>query len=71
MRKTCAAIALALAVTLSGSIALADDELAVPAAGKRPITLGIGAVYKDKPYRGYDDDEKTSFLPLVLFEGER
>jgi outer membrane protein len=71
MRKTCAAIALALAVTLSGSIALADDELAVPAAGKRPITLGIGAVYKDKPYRGYDDDEKTSVLPLVLFEGER
>ncbi|MCK5481186.1 MAG: MipA/OmpV family protein, partial [Gammaproteobacteria bacterium] len=38
--------------------------------GKRPITIGIGALYKDKPYKNYDSSEKTSAVPLVLYEGE-
>jgi len=38
--------------------------------GKRPITVGIGAMYKDKPYRDYDSSEKTSGVPIVLYEGE-
>jgi len=38
--------------------------------GKRPITIGIGALYKDKPYEGYDSSEKTNAVPLVLYEGE-
>jgi outer membrane protein len=37
--------------------------------GKRPITVGIGAMYKDKPYEGYDSSEKTSAVPVVLYEG--
>lgn len=38
--------------------------------GKRPITVGIGAMYKDKPYKDYDSSEKTSAVPLVLYEGD-
>lgn len=38
---------------------------------KRPITLGLGALYKDKPYRGYGSSEKTNAVPIVLYEGER
>jgi len=68
LRVTACAALLALLVA---PLASADDELSVPGAAKRPITVGAGVVYKDKVYRGYDDDEKTSFLPLVLYEGER
>ena len=39
--------------------------------GKRPLTLGLGALYKDKPYRSYDSSEKTNPIPIVLYEGER
>ena len=38
--------------------------------GKRPITIGIGALHKDKPYEDYDSSEKTSAVPIVLYEGE-
>jgi outer membrane protein len=39
--------------------------------GKRPITLGIGIMYKDKPYQGFDSSERTNPVPIVLYEGER
>lgn len=45
------------------------DEFSVD-TGKRPITIGIGAMYKDKPYKKYDSSEKTSIVPLILYEGE-
>jgi outer membrane protein len=45
------------------------DEFSVD-TGKRPITVGIGAFYKDKPYKKYDSSEKTSAVPLILYEGE-
>ena len=45
------------------------DEFSVD-TGKRPFTLGIAALYKDKPYRKYDSSEKTSAVPLVLYEGD-
>ena len=45
------------------------DEFSA-STGSRPFTLGLGALYKDKPYRGYDSDEKTSAVPLIMYEGE-
>jgi len=39
-------------------------------SGKRPLTIGIAALYKDKPYQDYDSSEKTSGIPIVLYEGE-
>ena len=51
------------------SQAVMADELSVDRA-KRPITVGIGAMYKDKPYKKYDDSEKTNAIPLILYEGE-
>jgi outer membrane scaffolding protein for murein synthesis (MipA/OmpV family) len=71
MRRIFLTTAMAVLMALAAPLASADDELAVPAAANRPVTVGAAVVYKDKPYRGYDDDEKAAFLPLVLFEGER
>ena len=38
--------------------------------GKRPLSLGLGITYIDKPYKSYDSSEKTQPAPIVLFEGE-
>jgi outer membrane protein len=51
------------------SQAATADEFSVD-TGKRPFTLGIAALYKDKPYRKYDSSEKTGVAPVVLYEGE-
>jgi outer membrane protein len=51
------------------SQAVMADEISVD-RGKRPVTVGIGAMYKDKPYKKYDSSEKTSAVPLILYEGE-
>lgn len=45
------------------------DEFAVN-TGEPSLTLGLGALYKDKPYRGFDSSEKTSLVPLVMYEGD-
>jgi len=71
MRGYLSGAVIGLVLALSAPMVSADDEFAVPSAGKRPLTLGAGAIYRDKVYRGYDDDEKISPFPLVLFEGER
>lgn len=36
---------------------------------KRPISAGIGILYKDKPYRNYDSDDKSNLVPIILYEG--
>ena len=41
------------------------------ATGKRPVTVGAGALYRDKPYKDYEDSDKWSPFPLVLYEGDR
>ena len=56
-------------IAMSLSHLVMADEFSVD-TGKRPITIGIGALYKDKPYKKYDSSEKTSAVPLVLYEGE-
>ena len=38
--------------------------------GNRPITLGLGAMYRDKPYKNFSSSERTNPVPLVLYEGE-
>ena len=38
--------------------------------GKRPFSLGLGILYKDKPYRNYSSSEKSQPVPIVLYEGE-
>lgn len=47
------------------------DEITPPRGAEQPMVLGAAAVYRDKTYAGYDDDEKWQFAPLVLWEGER
>lgn len=61
-------VVMALAISLCPPVLA--DEFSVT-TGKRPFTIGIGALYKDKPYRGFDDDEKTDPVPVILYEGER
>lgn len=39
--------------------------------GTRPITVGAGVLWRDKVYAGYEDSDKVSAFPLVLFEGDR
>ena len=50
------------------SQAVMADEFSL-ATGKRPLTIGIGALYKDKPYEDYDSSEKLGAAPIVLYEG--
>ncbi len=57
------------ALVLSVSQASLADEFSV-STGSRPISAGLGILYKDKPYRGYDSDAKTNPVPVILFEGE-
>jgi len=60
------------ALFLIGTVPLAsaDDEIPVAGTGKRPFTLGVGGIYKDKPYKGYDNGDKWQAFPLVIYEGE-
>ena len=51
------------------SQAVMADEFSAD-TGKRPLTIGIGALYKDKPYKNFDSSEKTTAVPIVLYEGE-
>lgn len=56
-----------IAMSLSQLLVAGDFSVGT---GKRPITIGLGALYKDKPYKNYDSSERTSILPLVLYESE-
>ena len=65
-------------ITIFLSQSAIADEFSVD-TGKRPFnsqtnrpgTIGIGALYKDKPYEDYDSSEKTNAVPIVLYQGER
>ena len=46
-------------IAMSLSQLVMADEFSVD-TGKRPITVGIGILYKDKPYKKYDSSEKTT-----------
>lgn len=52
--------------------AIADEASKGPAktTGKEGVAVGAGIAYKDKPYKKYDSDEKTSPIPIVLYEGD-
>ena len=68
MRRTLAALVLIGFVPPS----IADELLGpVNIKDKTPFSLGAAIIYKDKPYRSYDNDEKVQLAPLILFEGER
>ena len=67
-----AGFALSVALGLAASAAYADELLAPPSTGaKIPFSLGAAVVYKEKPYRNYDDDEKVQLAPLIVYQGER
>jgi outer membrane protein len=39
-------------------------------SGNRPLTLGLGAMYRDKPYKNFSSSKRTNLVPVVLYEGE-
>ena len=57
------------ALVLFVSQASLADEFSA-STGKRPFTAGLGILYADKPYRDFDSDEKSSLVPVILYEGE-
>jgi outer membrane protein len=57
------------AAALFLSQSLMADEFSVT-KGKRPLSLGLGIAYSDRPYKSYDSSEKTQPVPIVLYEGE-
>lgn len=57
------------AAALFLSQAAMADEFSV-GKGKRPLSLGLGVLYKDKPYKSYSSSDKKSAVPIVLYEGE-
>ena len=68
MKKTLISSLVVSASLLFINQAAVADEFSVD-TGTRPITAGLGVMYKDKPYRNYDSGERTSLVPIVLFEG--
>ena len=72
MFRPLAGFALSVALGLATSAAYADELLAPPSTGaKIPFSLGAAVIYKEKPYRNYDDDEKVQLAPLIVYQGER
>jgi outer membrane protein len=66
-----AAFALSAALGLATSLAYADELLSPPSSGvKIPFSLGAAIVYKEKPYRNYDNDEKVQLAPLIVYQGD-
>lgn len=66
-----------LAATLSGLLlsfaavpSVQANEITPPRMDGAPLILGAGVVYRDKVYKGYDDDEKAQAIPLVLWEND-
>ena len=57
------------AFALFATQAIQADEFSA-STGKRPITIGIGALFKNKPYKDFKDGEKTNPVPIILYEGE-
>jgi outer membrane protein len=57
------------AAALFLSQSLMAEEFSV-GKGKRPLTLGLGYLYKDKPYKNYSSSDKSQVVPIVLYEGE-
>jgi outer membrane protein len=71
MFRPLAGLALSAAMALAASMAYADELLAPPTSGaKIPFSLGAGVIYKEKPYRNYDNDEKVQLAPLIMYQGE-
>ena len=62
-------------ILVSSAILLTtSNALAGKLSSKRdpkPITLGAGVIWEDKIYRDFDDDDKTSVVPVIFYEGER
>lgn len=67
-KKLIHSVVLSVAVAFMGQSAMAD-EFSV-SKGKRPLTLGLGMLYKDKPYKNYSSSDKKQPVPIVLYEGE-
>jgi outer membrane protein len=44
---------------------------ATVATGKRPITVGAGVLWRDKPYTEFESSDRWSPFPLILYEGDR
>ena len=63
---------LCIVFLISSHLAIADETSTAPATGaKRPLTIGAGVAYEDKPYKKYDSDEQYQPIPIILYEGER
>ena len=45
-------------ITIFLSQSAIADEFSID-TGKRPFTIGFGALYKDKPYEDYDSSEEN------------
>ncbi len=66
MRKTLFGTAIALAGILSYGTANAQSTDVAGAHEESPWHLGLGVLYTDRPYTGFDSDEKTKAVPLVF-----
>lgn len=53
---------------LTGTVS-AEDVAAE--RGKKPITIGLGVIWRDQPYEDFSDNDKFRPVPLVLWEGEK
>ena len=59
-----------LLLSLGAMQSVQANEITPPKMDGAPLILGAGVVYRDKVYKGYDDDEKAQAIPLVLWEND-
>jgi MipA family protein len=64
-------LALAAALSTGVSLPAAADDILPPAQAERPTILGLGVVYRDKTYKGYETSKEWSAFPLVVWENDR
>lgn len=69
-RSACAFVALLLLSSFAAPSSFAN-EIPPPAEANQPLVLGLGVVYRDKVYQGYDDDEKWQPIPLIIWENDK
>jgi outer membrane protein len=70
MNRTLLAAPAAALLLLTGAPTASANEVDVE-RGSRPITVGLGVIWRDQVYDDFEDSDKWQPVPLVLWEGKK
>ena len=64
-------ILMAVAASLLGYSATSSANEIDVERGSRPITVGLGVIWRDQLYKDFEDSDKFQPVPLILWEGKK